>query len=129
LVPISSRLQLEVQDDASNRVADLIPEDIESIEILKGASAAAIYGVGGAGGVVVIKTKSGKYNQDTRVNFSQTLGISSPTRLLGDRGWDRAKVASVFSEEEAERFDMITILSSRSHHCRLAVVAITQSFM
>ncbi len=93
------------QDDASNRVADLIPEDIESIEILKGASAAAMYGVGGAGGVVVIKTKSGSYNQDTRVNFSQTLGVSAPTRLLGDRGWDRAKVASVFGEDEAALFD------------------------
>jgi len=93
------------QDDASNRVADLIPEDIESIEILKGASAAAIYGVGGAGGVVVIKTKSGKYNQGNRINFSQTLGVSSPTRLLGDRGWDRAKVESVFGADEAARFD------------------------
>lgn len=93
------------QDDASNRIADLIPEDIASIEILKGASAAAIYGVGGAGGVVVIKTKSGKYNSDTKINFSQTLGVSSPTRLLGDRGWDRAKVVSAFGEDEAARFD------------------------
>lgn len=93
------------QDDASNRIADLIPEDIESIEILKGASAAAIYGVGGAGGVVVIQTKSGKYNQETKVNFSQTLGITSATRLLGDRGWDRAKVENVFGSAEAARFD------------------------
>jgi len=93
------------QDDASNRVADLIPEDIESIEILKGASAAAIYGLGGAGGVVVIKTKSGKFNQPTRVNFSQTLGVSAPTVLLGDRGWDRAKVVEVFGEDEAKTFD------------------------
>ena len=93
------------QDDASNRVADLIPEDIHSIEILKGASAAAIYGVGGAGGVVVIKTKSGDYNQDTKISLSQTVGVSSPTNLLGDRGWDRAKVASVFSDAEAARFD------------------------
>ena len=93
------------QDDASNRIADLIPEDIESIEILKGASAAAIYGVGGAGGVVVIKTKSGKYNQDTRVNFSQTLGYSEPTELLGDRGWNRALVEEVFGADEALIFD------------------------
>ncbi len=93
------------QDDASNRIADLIPEDIESIEILKGASAAAIYGVGGAGGVVIINTKSGKYNQGTKINFSQTLGISSPTILLGDRGWDRAKVESAFGADEAATFD------------------------
>ena len=94
------------QDDASNRIADLIPEDIESIEILKGASAAAIYGVGGAGGVVVIKTKSGGYNQDTRVSLSQTLGFSTPTRLLGTRGWDRAKVESVFGAGDAALFDL-----------------------
>ena len=93
------------QDDASNRIADLIPEDIESIEILKGASAAAIYGVGGAGGVVVIKTKSGKYGQDTKINFSQTVGFSAPTRLLGDRGWDAAKVTEVFGADEAARFN------------------------
>jgi len=93
------------QDDASNRVADLIPEDIASIEILKGASAAAIYGVGGAGGVVVIKTQQGEYNQPTKVNFSQTLGISSPTRLLGDRGWDAAKVEAAFGEDEVALFN------------------------
>ncbi len=93
------------QDDASNRIADLIPEDIESIEILKGASAAAIYGVGGAGGVVLITTKRGKFNQDLRVNFAQTIGTNQSTRLLGDRGWDRAKVADVFGEDEAARFD------------------------
>lgn len=93
------------QDDASNRIADLIPEDIESIEILKGASAAAIYGVGGAGGVVVIKTKSGKYNQETKVNLSQTIGFSAPTRLLGSRDWDRSLVESVFGADEAQLFD------------------------
>lgn len=93
------------QDDATNRIADLIPEDIESIEILKGASAAAIYGVGGAGGVVVIKTKSGNYNQDTKVSFSQVVGSTSAISLLGDRGWDRAKVTDVFGEDEAARFD------------------------
>ncbi len=92
------------QDDASNRIADIIPEDIESIEILKGASAAAIYGVGGAGGVVIIKTKSGRFNQDTRVNFSQTVGFASSVRLLGDRGWDASKVESVFGADEAARF-------------------------
>ena len=93
------------QDDASNRIADLIPEDIESIEILKGASAAAIYGVGGAGGVVVIKTKSGNYNQAAKINFSQTIGFSSPTNLLGDRGWDAALVEEVFGPDERALFD------------------------
>src|SRR5580658_2200340 len=49
----------ETQDNPSSRIADLRAEDIESIEILKGASAAAIYGSKAAGGVVIITTKRG----------------------------------------------------------------------
>ena len=47
------------QDQQVNRVADLNPEDIETLEILKGASAGAIYGSRGSNGVVVITTKRG----------------------------------------------------------------------
>ncbi|MDQ6828641.1 MAG: TonB-dependent receptor plug domain-containing protein, partial [Gemmatimonadota bacterium] len=45
---------------APNRMSDINPEDIESINILKGAAAAAIYGARAAQGVVIITTKSGK---------------------------------------------------------------------
>ncbi|GLC25722.1 SusC/RagA family TonB-linked outer membrane protein [Roseisolibacter agri] len=47
------------QDQTANRIADLNPEDIESVEILKGPSAGAIYGSKAANGVVVIRTKRG----------------------------------------------------------------------
>ncbi len=47
------------QDNSPNRIADLNPNDVESIEVLKGASAAAIYGGKAASGVVVITTKKG----------------------------------------------------------------------
>src|SRR5579862_76169 len=47
------------QDNSPNRIADLNPSDIESIEVLKGASAAAIYGGKAASGVIVITTKKG----------------------------------------------------------------------
>lgn len=92
------------QDDASNRVADLDPEDIESIEILKGASAAAIYGSRAAGGVVIITTKKGTSGK-TKLSLAQTAGFSQATRLLGDRGWDAAKVEEAFGEEERARFE------------------------
>ncbi|WP_321518441.1 SusC/RagA family TonB-linked outer membrane protein [uncultured Bacteroides sp.] len=46
--------------DFKNAIADLNPEDIESMNILKGPNAAALYGSRAAHGVVVIKTKSGK---------------------------------------------------------------------
>lgn len=72
------------QDDASNRIADIDPEDIESIDILKGASAAAIYGSRAAGGVVIITTKKGKAGK-TRVSLAQSVGGATPIQLLGNR--------------------------------------------
>ena len=81
------------QDDASNRIADIDPEDIESVEILKGASAAALYGSRAAGGVVIITTKRGKQGKP-KVSFSQTIGLRSPTQLLGLRDWDAAEITA-----------------------------------
>ena len=72
------------QDNPSSRVADIRPEDIANIEILKGASAAAIYGSRAAGGVVIITTKKGREGK-TNVNISQDIGFSSPIKLLGVR--------------------------------------------
>lgn len=102
------------QDDASNRIADIDPEDIENVEILKGASAAAIYGSRAAGGVVIITTKRGKRG-DAKVSFSQTLGVRSPTQLLGLRDWDQAEIEALggpanfnldgLRDYEAELFD------------------------
>ncbi|MGC9344712.1 MAG: SusC/RagA family TonB-linked outer membrane protein, partial [Bacteroidales bacterium] len=53
----------------------LNPEDIESVSILKDASAAAIYGSRGANGVIVITTKRGKEGK-TQINFSAYTGIT-----------------------------------------------------
>lgn len=72
------------QDNPSSRIADLRAEDIESIEILKGASAAAIYGSKAAAGVVLITTKRGKQGQ-TKISFSQSLGFVKARKLLGTR--------------------------------------------
>lgn len=79
------------QDNPSSRIADLNPEDIQSIEILKGASAAAIYGSRAASGVVIITTKKGRAGKTT-INFSQDLGIITARKLLGVRQFtaDRA---------------------------------------
>lgn len=63
-------------DQASgNALAFLNPSDIESIEILKDASATAIYGSRGANGVVMITTKKGKRGAD-KVEFNGTTGIA-----------------------------------------------------
>lgn len=57
------------------------PNDIESVEVLKDASATAIYGSRGANGVVLITTKSGR-NGVTRVSFESYYGVQKNTRTL-----------------------------------------------
>lgn len=60
---------------------DINPQDIESVSVLKDASASAIYGARAAFGVVLITTKKGKRNQPIQFNYSTTLSINSPTDI------------------------------------------------
>jgi len=62
-----------------NSLAMLNPKDIESIEVLKDASAASIYGARAANGVVLITTKRGNAGQ-ARVNFSVDMGLQEAWR-------------------------------------------------
>lgn len=64
-----------------NPLANLNPDDIESIEILKDAFATAIYGSRGAAGVILITTKKGSKGR-TKVNIGYTLGIDNPIGKL-----------------------------------------------
>jgi len=86
------------QDNPSSRIADLRAEDIANIEILKGASAAAIYGSKAAAGVIIITTKRGRAGK-TNISVSQDIGFVKVRKLLGTRpltrdivlhqqGWD-----------------------------------------
>ena len=61
---------------SSSPLANLDPSNIESIDILKDASAAAIYGARGANGVVIITTKSGR-DQDPLITFDTSITTSS----------------------------------------------------
>ncbi|WP_431215883.1 TonB-dependent receptor plug domain-containing protein [Puia sp. P3] len=86
-----------IQDNPSSRIADLRAEDIENIEILKGASAAAVYGSRAAGGVIVITTKKGREGR-TKVTASEDLGFIKVRKLLGVRQFDAGKAASLSSD-------------------------------
>ncbi len=57
------------------------PQDIETIDVLKDASATAIYGSRGANGVILVTTKKGKAGT-SKIEFSSTIGVSSITRAL-----------------------------------------------
>lgn len=61
----------------------LNPSDIESIEILKDAASAAIYGARGANGVVLVTTRKGTKGSTTKVNYEFTYGIQNPERKIG----------------------------------------------
>jgi TonB-linked SusC/RagA family outer membrane protein len=82
------------QDNPSSRIADINPEDIENVEILKGASAAAIYGSKAAAGVIIITTKRGRQGK-TSINVSQDLGLITARKLLGVRQFTADRAASL----------------------------------
>ena len=83
------------QDDGANRLADINPADIENIEVLKGPSAAAIYGTRANAGVLVITTKKGAAGK-TVISFGQDIGIGSPLKMMGVDNWSEAKINSFF---------------------------------
>ena len=59
------------------------PSDIESINVLKDASATAIYGVKGGNGVIVVTTKSGRKNQKTEITISSNYGVQQVMNTIG----------------------------------------------
>lgn len=107
------------QDNAASRIADLNPNDIENVEILKGASASAIYGSQASAGVVIITTKKGRAGKTT-FQVGQDVGIATARHLLGmkenltdeditARGWNlttvrNAQKAGKFFDYEKEVF-------------------------
>lgn len=70
------------QVDYGNAISDINPDDIESISVLKGPSAAALYGTRAGNGVVIITTKSGKAGKTMGISFSSSNVFERPTRLL-----------------------------------------------
>jgi TonB-linked SusC/RagA family outer membrane protein len=81
-MPVDSRENLNwMSSPVINGLAALNPNDIESMEILKDASATSIYGARGANGVVLITTKRGKSGTD-RVSFEAYYGIQKIARTI-----------------------------------------------
>ncbi|HSI77289.1 MAG TPA: TonB-dependent receptor plug domain-containing protein, partial [Lunatimonas sp.] len=68
--------------DYGNQISDLNPDDIETISVLKGPSAAALYGTRAGNGVVLITTKKGRKGERMTVNFSSSNVFEQPVRYL-----------------------------------------------
>jgi TonB-linked SusC/RagA family outer membrane protein len=92
------------EENSSNRIADLDPNDIQNIEVLKGASAAAIYGTRANAGVVIITTKRGSQGK-TEVKFSQDTGFNTIIKKLGLRPWTAQTVEDTFGAAEVNLYN------------------------
>ncbi|QHT65526.1 TonB-dependent receptor [Rhodocytophaga rosea] len=96
-IPITSESQSS-SDSQTNPLADLNFNDVESIEILKDASAAAIYGSRASNGVVLITTKKGKSGK-TNFSLGYFTGFSDPT---GKKEWlNSREYVELFNEARA----------------------------
>jgi len=69
--------------DLPNGAADINPDDIESVQVLKGPNAAALYGLRASNGVIVITTKKGNANKQFGVSINTNITFSDPL-LLAD---------------------------------------------
>ncbi|MGH7664891.1 MAG: SusC/RagA family TonB-linked outer membrane protein [Gemmatimonadaceae bacterium] len=83
------------QDNPVNRIADINPANIERIEILKGASASAIYGSRAANGVVIITTKGGRPGPP-QFSLTQRFGTYQLSNKFGARDWTVDEAISTF---------------------------------
>jgi TonB-linked SusC/RagA family outer membrane protein len=72
---------LQTGPTVSNRAIDINQEDIDNITVLKGPSAAALYGSRASNGVILITTKKGKFNQKGTVEVSTSYGIEQVNRF------------------------------------------------
>src|SRR5262249_17349479 len=91
------------QDNQVNRIADINPNDIESIEILKGASAAAIYGSKASNGVVIINTNRGRADAEPKVDVTQRFGVYTLAKKLGSRQFNSVdEVVERYGEDAAQ---------------------------
>ncbi|HUG26667.1 MAG TPA: SusC/RagA family TonB-linked outer membrane protein [Gemmatimonadales bacterium] len=101
---VNAAASTTLEADPVNRIADLNPADIASIEVLKGAAASSIYGSKASNGVVVITTIRGQAGR-TRVNVAQRFGVYSPLRLLEERRWTQDSAVARFGAAAAAFFE------------------------
>jgi TonB-linked SusC/RagA family outer membrane protein len=79
-IPVDNSYRGSNFTDQANRALDINPDDIESMSVLKGGAASALYGLQASNGAIVINTKQGK-NGKTEVSFSTTTTIDQVNKL------------------------------------------------
>ncbi|WP_440332636.1 SusC/RagA family TonB-linked outer membrane protein [Leyella stercorea] len=92
----------KVGNTGSNLLSTINPQDIESFNVLKDASATAIYGSRGSNGVIIITTKKGHKGQKPEVSYSGSVSLSMKKKTQDVMNGDeyRAYVKSLFNEND-----------------------------
>lgn len=78
---VSNRSEGNLEADYGNGAQDINPDDVESMTVLKGPSATALYGSRGMNGVILITTKSGINSQGLGVSFTQNVTFENALRI------------------------------------------------
>lgn len=99
---------LVIIDGVQGSMHDLDVNDIQSIQVLKDAGAAAIYGVRGSNGVVIITTKRGTQGK-TRINYDGYIGTQRPLK----DGWNLANTTQTGQAIQREFFDDSLTLNNK----------------
>lgn len=113
-IPISNAVRGNSDSGGSNpesRLNDINPNDIESMTVLKGAPAAALYGTQALGGVILITTKEGNFGSKTQVRFQSTLSLDVINRRYplqnefgqGDNGIFNPRARDSWGDKIADR--------------------------
>ncbi|MBS1543128.1 MAG: carboxypeptidase-like regulatory domain-containing protein, partial [Bacteroidetes bacterium] len=112
-IPVSNSSEFgNIERIAQSRVNDLNPDDIASVEVLKGAAAAAIWGTRAANGVVIISTKKGNSNQGKiNISFQSTFSVDAVNKMpllqraygQGLNGWWAQDKAVSWGDKKAGR--------------------------
>jgi TonB-linked SusC/RagA family outer membrane protein len=97
--------------DYGNAASDINPEDVETISVLKGAAATALYGSRGANGVIMITTKKGKVRKGVGVSISSTIntGAIDPSTFIKYQTKYGAGYSNFYYSNEDGSFDAADI--------------------
>ena len=92
----------KVGNTGSNLLSTINPQDIESFNVLKDASATAIYGSRGSNGVIIITTKKGHKGRKPEVSYSGSVSLSMKKKTQDVMNGDeyRAYIKSLFNEND-----------------------------
>ncbi len=98
----NNEIGIDISGQGFSTLADLNPNDIKSVEILKGPAGAALYGTSGSNGVVLITTKHGKRAEDyTEVNYQSVFGWNEQAVEYSEDDFVSAKDANAIFREGA----------------------------